>query len=62
MYVNLVCDKVDISEWWEKDELFNKMCQDTCLVIWKNKTGFVPCHSCKNSSRGQSCKYNNVNY
>lgn len=62
MYANLVCDKVDISDRWEKDELFNKICQDTCLVIWKNKTGFVSCHSCKNNSRSQSCRYNNVNY
>ena len=37
IFGNLVCDKVGISDWKEKDELFSKRCWDTCLVIWKKK-------------------------
>lgn len=53
IYGNLVCHKVGISDWKEKDELFNKRCWDTCLVIWKNKAESLSNNSCKNNSRGQ---------
>lgn len=53
IYGNLVCDKIGISDWKGKDELFSKRCWDTCLVIWKNKAEFLPNNSCRNNSRGQ---------